>query len=484
VRGDGWNAAPSSRKASIIVKIKFESQRSANSGACGSHGIGRNVSFRKVSGLGNSVQKHSGRRMLLVEDSRMFSTVIKYGLETVHGLAVTHCSSLSALRSAVDGGDGEFSLAVLDLNLPDAPNCEALDYVISRNIAAIVFTGSFNDRTRETVLSQNVVDCVIKNRPDSVSHLISVVDRALTNASTHVLLTDSEETSRAELLALLRKQQFKVTEAGSGAEALRLLDGCDDIDVVLCDIRLCDMTAYDLLSEIRQRHGEDAVSVVAVAASDDRTHAAKFLQRGGTEFIQKPLLVEEFNGRLFQVANIQKRIQALHSIAARDYLTDIYNRRYFFQYGSRMVDQCLRRGGTTSIAILDIDHFKRLNDTYGHEVGDLVLKAVAKRLRALIGDEHLLARLGGEEFGVLFNELDVSAAHDFCETVRLDIARAKVTADGEELSITMSIGLATIEGPESFDNYLHAADQFLYMAKYDGRDRIVSELTVLKAMVS
>ena len=68
--------------------------------------------------------------------------------------------------------------------------------------------------------------------------------------------------------------------------------------------------------------------------------------------------------------------------------------------------------------------------------------------------------------------------------MRLDIARAKVTADGEELSITMSIGLATIEGPESFDNYLHAADQFLYMAKHDGRNRIVSELTVLKAMVS
>ncbi|CAN7473297.1 diguanylate cyclase [Pararhizobium sp. LjRoot255] len=420
--------------------------------------------------------------MLLVEDSRMFSTVLKYALETIHGLSVTHCSSLSALRSAVDDGYGEFSLAVLDLNLPDAPNCEALDYVISRSIAAIVFTGSFNDGTRDTVLNRNVVDCVIKNQPDSIGHLISVVDRALTNGRTHVLLADSEEASRAELLALLRQQQFNVTEAGSGAEALRLLDARDDIDMVLCDIALCDMTAYGLLGEIRQRHHEDAVSVVA--ASDDRAHAAKFLQSGGTEFIQKPLFVEEFNGRLFQVANIQKRIQALHRLAARDYLTDIYNRRYFFQYGPRMVDQCLRRGGTTSIAILDIDHFKRLNDTYGHEVGDLVLKAVARRLRALVGDEHLLARLGGEEFGILFNELDVSAAHDFCETVRLDIAGAKVIADDEELSITISIGLATIEGPETFDNYLHAADQFLYMAKYDGRNRIVSERTVLKAMVS
>jgi len=101
-----------------------------------------------------------------------------------------------------------------------------------------------------------------------------------------------------------------------------------------------------------------------------------------------------------------------------------------------------------------------------------------------VGEEHLLARLGGEEFGVLFNGLDVPAANVFCETLRAEIAEAKILADDEELSITVSIGLARIEGPEAFDNYLNAADQFLYMAKYDGRNRIVSELTVLKSMAS
>ncbi|MCV9960887.1 diguanylate cyclase [Pararhizobium sp. BT-229] len=421
--------------------------------------------------------------MLLIEDSRMFATVLKHGLETAHGVEVTHCSSLTALTGVVEAG-GEYCVAVLDLNLPDAPNCEALDYVISQGIAAIVFTGSFNNRTREDILSRNVIDCVIKSQPDCIGQVISLVDRALTNVRTSVLLVDSVDSSRAELLGLLRQQQFRVTQAGRGAEALNLLDVGDGFDLVVTDIALADMSAYTLLSEIRQRHGEDTVSVIALAETADRQHAARFLQSGGTEFIQKPFLLEEFNSRIFQVANIQKRIQALHGIAARDYLTDIYNRRYFFQHGPRMVEQCLRRGETTSIAILDIDHFKRLNDTYGHEVGDLVLKAVAKRLRALVGEEHLLARLGGEEFGILFNGLDVAAANGFCETLRLDLAKGKITADDEELSITVSIGLATIEGLESFENYLNAADQFLYMAKYDGRNRIVSELTLLRAMAS
>jgi CheY-like chemotaxis protein len=143
------------------------------------------VSFRKAPARGNHIQKHSGKRMLLVEDSRMFATVLKHGLETAHGVEVTHCASLEALRQAVETGAGDYSVAVLDLNLPDAPNCEALEYVISQNIAAIVFTGSFNSSTREDILCRKVVDCVIKSQPDSISHVISVVDRALTNVKTH-----------------------------------------------------------------------------------------------------------------------------------------------------------------------------------------------------------------------------------------------------------------------------------------------------------
>ncbi len=442
------------------------------------------MSFRKALGRGNNVQKHPDKRMLLVEDSRMFSTALKQGLEVAHGISVTHCSSLQAVKALMEKGEIEFSLAVLDLNLPDAPNCEALDFVLSKGIAAIVFTGTFNDTTRDYILSKDVLDCVLKNQPDSIGQLIAAVDRALVNSKTNVLLADSDEASRSSLVSLLLRQQFCVTAVENGAQVLELLESPEVFDLVVTDIRLSDMSAYGLLHEIRLRYGEDALGVIALDGSEDRQHAARFLRSGGTEFIQKPFLAEEFTSRIFHVASIQKRVQALHNIAARDYLTDIYNRRYFFQVGPRLVEQCLRRGGSTSIAILDIDHFKRLNDTYGHEVGDLVLKAVAKRLRAQVGDEHLLARLGGEEFGILFNNLNVTDASGFCERLRLDLASAKVVADDEELSVTVSIGLATIESHESFDNYLNAADQFLYMAKYDGRNRIVSELTVLNSIAS
>lgn len=414
----------------------------------------------------------------------MFSTALKYRLEKELGLSVTHCPSMAAVRAIFQSEAPEFVLAVLDLNLPDAPNCEALDYVISKGIAPLVFTGSFSDATREQILAKNVLDYVVKDSPAAIQQLVLAVDRILTSGKTQVLVVDSDTESLRQQVSLIAKQRFQIVAVESGAAALEALDSRAGIDMVVCDIDLADMDGFTLLSEIRQRHGDDAVRVVGLSKSDDRMVAARFLRAGGDEYIQKPFLVEEFNSRIFHVAAIQKRVQSLHRIAARDYLTDIYNRRYFFEAGPRLVDQALRRGEAMSIAILDIDHFKRLNDTYGHEVGDVVLKVVSSRLKQRVGARHLLARLGGEEFGIIFNGLGLVEALDHCEHLRMELASQPIDADGEALTITVSAGLAAISERETFDNYLNAADQFLYMAKHAGRNRVFSELSLVSALAS
>lgn len=420
--------------------------------------------------------------MLLVEDSRMFSTAIKYRLEKELGLDVTHCPSMAALRLILQQDSHDFALAVLDLNLPDAPNCEALDYVISKGIAPLVFTGSFNDTTRETILAKNVLDYVVKDNPSAIQQLVVAVDRILTSAKTQVLMVDSNPENLERQVGLMTRQRFQVMIAETGGAALDVLDNSPEVDIVIADLDLADMNGFQLLSEIRKRHGEENVRVVGLSSATDRIVAARFLRAGGDEYIQKPFLLEEFNSRIFHVAAIQKRVQALHRIAARDYLTDIYNRRYFFEAGPRLVDHAMRRNVPMSIAILDIDHFKRLNDTYGHEVGDVVLKTISKRLKGKVADRHLLARLGGEEFGVIFHGLELDAALEYCESVRLELAAHPIDADGEPLTVTVSIGLAAIAGVESFDNYLNAADQFLYMAKHAGRNRVFSELSLMTAL--
>ncbi|MDO9418736.1 GGDEF domain-containing response regulator [Pararhizobium sp.] len=420
---------------------------------------------------------------MLVEDSRTFTAAVKTGLETLLGVSVEHCSSLAGLKALAETDPARFCLAVIDLNLPDAPNCQALDYVIAKDIPAIVFTGAFNDRTRLEVLSRDVLAYVPKHRPNAIDALIACVDQILDNAATRIMLVESDPALRIMISALLSRHQFAVSAVATADEALALLDCSGDIDVAVVNAGM-DMSGFDLLRDIRMRHGAEKVRVIGMSETTDRMTGADFLVAGGDEFIHLPFLKEEFITRVTHVALIQRRIHALHRIAALDYLTDIFNRRHFFETGPRMVEQSMRRNAQSCIAIFDIDHFKRLNDTYGHEVGDLVLKAVAKRMKALVGDDHLLARLGGEEFGVLFNGLDIQEGFDFCERLRVDMANAKVIADDEELSITISIGLAVVSGDEAFDNYLNAADQFLYMAKHAGRNRTFSEISMLQSIAS
>lgn len=443
------------------------------------------MKLRRASKQANYAQKHRDKRLLLIEDSRMFATALKYGLELTHGINITHCASLEAAKAEVAAAAAPaFSLAVLDLNLPDAPNCEALDFILATGMPAIVFTAAFNDGTRDEVRERGVVDCIIKNEPGSIDRLLAAVDRALSNGRTTVLLLDTSTQTRNDLAIILRRQRFAVIEASEAAEALWFLGQGEAIDVIVADIDLIDMPASILLDEVRNRQGEDSVPVIGLCEHGDAQSAARFIEAGGADFIRKPFLEAEFCGRVRHAATLQQRIQALRRAAASDYLTEIYNRRHFFLTGPRLVDQCLRRGEGTSIAVLDIDHFKRLNDTYGHEIGDLVLRHVARRLKVLVGEEHLLARLGGEEFGILFDGLDARQAFAFCEKLRAELAKSKIVVDDEDLSITVSIGVATIEATESFENYLHAADQFLYMAKHAGRNRVVSEMALLDALVS
>ncbi|AYG59478.1 diguanylate cyclase [Rhizobium jaguaris] len=424
---------------------------------------------------------HSHRRgsqkILLVEDSRMFSSVLSHRFQTELGLSVTHCASLKQLNEALAVDEHGFTMAVVDLNLPDSPHGEALDVAIAHHIPTIVFTASFDMDMRNRIMERSIVDYVLKDNEFALDNLVSTVRRAISNRSTRVLVVDDLPSARRVLVELLEAQQFKVAEAGTGVEALAVLDEYGDIEVVVTDHHMPDMDGYELTRRIRHRYGSDRMRVIGISSSTDRLLSATFLKAGASDFIYRPFVAEELQCRIALNVETLMQLKQLRAAAASDYLTGLYNRRYFYDHGPRIVNECLRHHRPTSVAILDIDHFKHLNDTYGHEIGDQVLKAVAGRLHSLFeGSENLLSRLGGEEFAILFTEMDSRAATAVCDEVRVNLSNLKVIADDEELSVTVSIGVAEIAGYEAFENYLNAADQFLYMAKHKGRNQVYSDI--------
>lgn len=423
--------------------------------------------------------------VLVIEDSRTFSSLLCHRFEKEHGLKVTHCASTKAFHQAAEETDQPFDAAVVDLNLPDSPDGQILDEVVAMGIPAVVFTADFNRHMRERLVERGVADYVIKNNERAVDMVVSAVERVLSNRHVRVLVVDDVASARKMLSDLLKVQQFQVFEATTGSEALDMLVRHPGIDMVITDYNMPDMDGYELTRRIRREHGSDRLRIIGISSSADRLLSASFLKAGANDFVYRPFVVEELQCRIGHNIETLSQIRQLRLAAFSDYLTGLRNRRHFFDEGPARVASCLERGEACSMAMLDIDHFKQLNDTYGHEIGDRVLKAVATRLSSLVEDgDYLLARLGGEEFGILLTGMDCESASLFCENVRRCIAELRVALDDTDIAVTASIGVAEVAGLENFSNYLNAADQFLYLAKRYGRNRVYSDNTLLRMLAT
>jgi diguanylate cyclase (GGDEF)-like protein len=175
----------------------------------------------------------------------------------------------------------------------------------------------------------------------------------------------------------------------------------------------------------------------------------------------------------------KKLERELERQAHTDYLTGLANRRHFLELAEHEVAHAKRYGGALSVAMLDLDHFKKINDTYGHQVGDLVLKELARICQRMLREVDVVGRLGGEEFAILFPETGGNEAYEIVERLREAIANSPVALDqGRTLQFTASIGIASfIESDLSIDILLNRADKALYEAKTGGRNRIAAAAT-------
>lgn len=413
------------------------------------------------------------RRVLVVEDSKTFSIALRQMIEAETGLKVTSCGCLKDLSNAILRDQEGYAIAVVDLNLPDAPDGEALDWTVSHGIPTIVFTGTFDNATRARIMEREVFDYVLKDSEFALGNLVSSVKRALTNRETRILVVDDMTTTRRLLGQMLTSQQYTVVEVGSGADALAMLESDEEIRLVVSDYNMPDMDGFELARRIRRRYSAEQVRVIGISSSTDRTTSAGFLKAGAHDFIARPFVLEELQCRIASNAETLLRMRQLHDLAWRDYLTGLFNRRYFFEHGPKMVAEARRAGQPTSVAILDIDHFKLLNDAHGHDAGDDALRILATHLgESLQGQTHLLSRLGGEEFALLLPGVSESDAASLIEELRMGVAGRSMSIGELTLGLTVSIGLTEMVASDSLDLALRKADRALYAAKQAGRNRI------------
>jgi len=407
--------------------------------------------------------------ILLVEDQRSLAQMAARMLYERWGCHVLIAENLAQVKTIIAQNKHHFFVAVSDLNLPDAPHGEVIDVLIEANIQVVAMTGLYDEELHERIMSRGVIDYVLKDSINSYEYIVELVGRLFRNRQSRVLVVDDSESIRSVLTGMLKTQGLQVVTANNGIEGLAMLEQYRDIRLVLLDHEMPGMDGFNFLSSVRRKLPRDRLAVIGMSGTGSTRMSAQFLKLGANDYICKPFSYEELVCRVSQNLEMQESVEAMRHLAQHDYLTGLYNRRAFFEQGSRLFDESVGAGRPLAAAVMDIDFFKKINDSHGHDGGDVVLKHFSALLREHFSAQ-LTARVGGEEFFLLFT--DAEKAADECESFRLKVAQSQIRFNEAVINFTISIGM-TRHLSSSLDGMLKLADENLYHAKQTGRNRIV-----------
>ncbi len=256
------------------------------------------------------------KQILLVEDSPMFGRLAKNRIESEFQSVVFWAKTLKDAIKLLDQPGSGFTVALLDYNLPDAPNGEVIDEVVRRGISSIVFTSNMTEEVHSQVWSKKVVDYILKNDPNSMDYVVHTLKRISTNDSSIILVVDSSQEHKDMISELLYVQRYRVLTAGSGEDALSIIKQYPSIKLVISAYKLPGIDGCVLCQKIRETFKREEKAFLGISSGKDKMIAARFIKSGANDFIVKQsFLVEEFYSRVSQCIENIDLIQQIKQAA-------------------------------------------------------------------------------------------------------------------------------------------------------------------------
>jgi two-component system cell cycle response regulator len=302
----------------------------------------------------------------------------------------------------------------------------------------------------------------------------------------NILIAEDDTPSRLILQTLLTRWGYSVISAVDGDEAWQTLCEPEHPFLVILDWMMPGIEGTEIVRRLRVKEGVNPHYVIIMTSGMNENAAALALDSGADDFIAKPFNQAELRARV----NVGCRITHLHEalaekinklesatvtisrLARTDELTGLHNRRSFNEAFTLALSAARRHSHPLSLISIDLDHFKTVNDTFGHSVGDLVLKEFADLLKEMVRVEDIASRWGGEEFIVLLPDTTREAAHTLAERIRTSFE--KQLSSAAPLKVTASFGVVQLQNGENEDDLIRRVDNALYVAKKEGRNRVVT----------
>ena len=296
-----------------------------------------------------------------------------------------------------------------------------------------------------------------------------------TETKTRILVVDDEAATAKMVRDWYRHRPFVILEASSGEEGL-LRAHTDEPDIILMDLMMPGINGFEACQRLKADPETDSVPVVLLSADHNPlTKKRGFDEAGIDDYIEKPFNFEELDARIRAMIRARKRMLELRASARVDELTRLANYRVFSQRLHEEWLRSVRYPAPLSLVMLDLDDFKKVNDTYGHLAGDRVLREFALLVEGGARATDVAARYGGEEFGLILPHTDRELAFRVAERIRRAVEAAVFVHDERPLSVTVSAGVATVTSPaelKSPEELIALADKALFAAKKAGKNRV------------
>jgi len=412
------------------------------------------------------------KRVLVVDDSKTILRQIEQELSQYSDIEAVFAENYKDAMKKIREFHGDFHAAILDINLPDAQVGEVVALANAHNIPSVILTGMLSEDIKNAIQKKDILAYISKDSSKSIKLAVKFIQRALKNYDTNVLIVDDSKLYRKILTDLLKEININVFEAEDGVEALEFLEKTEEkISLVLTDFEMPNMNGLELTVKIRESYDKNELGIIALSTVDDTNIISDFLRFGANDFINKPFNKNEVAIRINSNLELLDLFTQITDMANKDFLTGAYNRRYFYDSGDAIFLKAKRKNSPIAVAMIDIDNFKKINDTYGHDVGDVAIKEIKKILDRNLRVSDLMARFGGEEFCIVLEDISQENVAMLFEKIRKDFENNVIEVKSHTIKYTVSFGIAYGLG-ESLEDMVNLSDAALYDSKENGRNQV------------